>query len=284
VVAVPVQGAVVVPQSAAQMQLARAQAGCAQADAYQNYVTQVVNGQDATADSMNQVLQTLADNTSDPEVQDALLNSENQPNPINDALDQQLQSQASAYEASCQTRLAAAQAAVANDPSQQQVATAAAPAAAYAAAPGDASQGGYQPADPTAAGHAAVAAPAPQAPAPQAQQPQTGACPPSSPANVPQAKAPWGPWTPLGNTGLVFGVSRVDATTLTWRFLNAGQNTIAGMNFNYSFIDANSGQPSTQSDLLPYGLAPGQSVGGWAAYTANTKGNITLSITQISCQ
>jgi hypothetical protein len=56
------------------------------------------------------------------------------------------------------------------------------------------------------------------------------------------------------------------------------------MNFNYSYVDADSGQPATQSDVLPFALAPGQSVGGWAAYTANTRGNISLAITQISCQ
>lgn len=281
----PVAGAAVAPQPyiAAQTQLAQAQAGCAQADAYQNYVNQVVNQQSNTSDDINQVLQTLADNTSDPNLQNALLNSMNQPNPINDALDQQLQNQASAYEATCQTRLAAAQAAVAAYAPPQAAMAVPPDGAASAAQPSSAWQAGYQAGSGANTGQAPAAGQSP--PLDAAQPPQQGApCQPASPANLPPTKSPWGPWTPLGNTGLVFGVSRVDATTLTWRFLNAGPNTIASMNFSYSYVDATSGQPATQSDLLPFALAPGQSVGGWTAYTANTAGNITLSITQISCQ
>jgi hypothetical protein len=284
VVAIPVPGTGFVsqPQAVAQMQLAQAQAGCAQADAYQNYVNQVANQQNNTSDGINQMLQTLADNTSDPNLQNALLNSMNQPDPINDALDQQLQNQASAYEAACQTRLAAAQAAVAANASQQMAMTSAS-AVNAPEAPND-WQAGYQAGIAAASGQGAVAGQTNPAGTAQPQSPQAAVCQPASLANLPPASAPWGPWTPLGNNGLVFDVSRVNASTLTWRFFNAGPNTIASMNFNYSYVDANSGQPATLSDLLPFALAPGQSVGGWAAYTANTTGNITLSITQISCQ
>jgi hypothetical protein len=101
---------------------------------------------------------------------------------------------------------------------------------------------------------------------------------------LPTPQAPWGQWVPLGSTGLVFGVSRVDGNTLTWRFMNAGSQVVASMNFNYSYVDANSGQMATQGDVLPFALQPGKSLGGWAAYTANTRGNITIQITQITCQ
>src|SRR5208282_2065702 len=81
--------------AAAEARLQQAQTGCAQADAYQNYVSQVVNNQNTTSAGVDQILQTLADNTSDPDVQNALENSIGQPNPINDALDQQLENRAS---------------------------------------------------------------------------------------------------------------------------------------------------------------------------------------------
>jgi len=71
---------------------------------------------------------------------------------------------------------------------------------------------------------------------------------------------------------------------VTWRFFNAGSNTIAAMQFNYSYVDAGTGQNATQTDGLPYPLAPGQAAGGWAAYSANTRGDIKLAITQVSCQ
>lgn len=118
----------------------------------------------------------------------------------------------------------------------------------------------------------------------QRQQRHSQAHAPAAAANLPQPSGSWGPWVALGNSGLVFDVSRVNDSTLTWRFLNAGPNTIEGMQFNYSYVDATTGQPATQSDVLPFALAPAKSVGGWTAYTANTKGNITLTVTQISCQ
>lgn len=280
-VAVILPGGAVTPAqqyAAAQMQLQQAQVGCAQADAYQNYVNQIINRQNTLNDGINQVLQTLADNTSDPNVQDALLNSIGQPNPINDALDQQLQGQASAYETACQVRSAAAQNALSPD-SSQQAAGAAQPGAAVPAAVSDTTG---QAGDPSGVETAATQDPSGD-PAPQASS-QPVVCQPATALNPPEPQAPWGPWAALGDSGLVFGLSRVDANTVTWRFLNAGSNTITGMNFNYSFVDATSGQPTTQSDLLPFPLAPGQSVGGWTAYTANTKGSITFTITQISCQ
>lgn len=267
--------------AAAQAQLQAAQSSCAQADAYQNYVNSVINNQNNLSQGVDQILQTIADNTSDPDTQNAILGAIGQPNPINDALQQQLQAQVSTYESLCQNRLAAAQAAIPPDPSQQ-----AAPGT--AAQPGD---GTSAPLDPSAVTSSQQLATPPQD---TAQPPQAEAAP-SAPASgqactsgvtmpLPQVRSPWGSWVPLGDTGLVFGVSRVNATTLTWRFFNAGAQTVASMNFTYTFTDADTGQATTQSDLLPYALAPGQSVGGWAAYTANTRGNVSLQITQIACQ
>ncbi len=115
-----VQTPVVAPQlAAAQAQMKAAQTGCAQADAYQSYVNGVANSQNTTDQGIAQTLQTLADNTSDPNLHSALLNSIGQPNPINDALQQQLQGMASTYQNLCQTRMATAQAAVAQAQAQQ---------------------------------------------------------------------------------------------------------------------------------------------------------------------
>jgi hypothetical protein len=101
--------AVIEPSSVAQLQVAQAEASCAQAGAYQNYVNQLTNQQNTTSDGINQILQALASNTTDPNLQNALLNSMNQPDLINSALDQQLQNQANSFEVTCQTQLAAAQ-------------------------------------------------------------------------------------------------------------------------------------------------------------------------------
>lgn len=267
--------------AAAQARLQAAQNSCVQADAYQSYVNSVASNQNNLSQGVDQVLQTIADNTSDPDTQNAILSSIGQPNPINDALQQQLQAQAGTYETICQNRLAAAQAAMPPDSSAQSSPQPGAPqpnAPLPNAADG---QPGAVAADASSQG-AALAIPAGTPAAPPT--PQAQPCTSGVRMALPQANSPWGAWVPLGNTGLVFGVSRVNATTLTWRFLNAGSQTVASMNFNYTFVDANSGQATTQSDLLPYALQPGQSVGGWAAYTANTRGNVSLQITQIACQ
>jgi hypothetical protein len=53
------------------------------------------------------------------------------------------------------------------------------------------------------------------------------------------------------------------------------------MKFNYSYLDANTGQYQTGVDYLPGGLAPGAVIGGWAAFTANTYTQPTIQITEI---
>lgn len=271
------------PLTIAVAQMQAAQTGCAQADAYQNYVNGMANVQNTVDQGVAQTLQTLAANTSDPNLQNALLNSIGQPNPINDALQQQMQGMASTYETICQTRMANAQAALAQALEQPAAAAQAQPTnGTSVAAPG--AQPGNQ-AGPAASLPATVAgASSAQTQTAQPSVPAGAPCPPTAASSPPPPQAPWGTWAALGNTGLMFDVSRVNGTVVTWRFLNAGSNTISSMQFNYSYIDADSGQQATQQDLLPYPLGPGQSVGGWAAYTANTRGDVLISITQMSCR
>jgi hypothetical protein len=254
--------------AAALAQMQSAQAGCAQADAYQNYVNGAIAAQNTTDQGITQTLQTLAADTTDPNLQAALLSSIGQPNPINDALQQQMQNMASTYETICQTRTANAQAALSQSLGQ----------------PPPAPQG--QPANSTA-NQTPTPASSPDTASPTATQANASAdtpCPAASASNVPAPQAPWGAWSTLGNTGLVFDVSRVNDSTATWRFLNAGSNTISSVQFNYTYVDANTGQQATQQDVVPLPLAPGQSLGGWAAYTANTRGDIVISITQLTCR
>jgi hypothetical protein len=260
-----------------------AQAGCAQADAYQNYVNTVVSAQNTTDQGISQTLQTLAANTSDPDLQNALMSSIGQPDPINDALQQQMQGMASTYETVCQTRMSNAQSALAQSLGQSTPATPGQGANGSSVAspgvqPGAQAGPGANPA-PTAAVTSNLTAQT----AAQSSPPGDTPCAPTVASSLPSPQAPWGSWSPIGNTGLVFDVSRVNDTTSTWRFMNAGANTITSMQFNYTYVDANTGQQATQQDVLPYALAPRQSVGGWAAYTANTRGEIVISVTQISC-
>jgi hypothetical protein len=269
--------------AAAQAQMQAARAGCVQASAYQNYVNGVANSQNTTDQGIAQTLQTLADNTSDPNLQNALLSSIGQPNPINDALQQQLQNMASTYQNICQTRMANAQATITQAQAQQ--ATAAQGQTANGApVPAPYTQGGYHAGSATSQVQTGTGASSATTQAAAQPNSSTGApCPAAAASNLPSPSAPWGAWAALGNTGLVFDVSRVTGTTVTWRFLNAGSSTISSMQFSYTYVDANSGQQTTQSDILLFPLGPGQSFGGWAAYTANTLGSIVISVTQMSC-
>jgi hypothetical protein len=276
--------------AAAQAQVQEAQAGCAQADVYQSYVQGLENTQNTTDPGIVQTLQTLANDTSDPNLQSALLDAIGQPNPINDELQQKLQNMAGVNESICQTRKANAQAALAQARAQQATGVQG-QAANGASFPSSNVQGGYQAgyqaglaaAQAQAGGSGAGAS---NASTPAAAQPNAlpdAPCPSAAASNLPSLNPPWGPWAALGDTGLMFDVSRVNGTTATWRFLNAGSNMITSMQFNYTYIDAKSGQRTTQSDILPFPLAPGQTVGGFAAYTANTRGNVEISVTQMSC-
>lgn len=107
----------------------------------------------------------------------------------------------------------------------------------------------------------------------------------SSSQQPPAHKDPnlWGPWQFIGTTGVAVSVSRVNSKTLTWEFFNGRPDTITSLNFNYSFVDADSGQNTTQTDLLPFPLKTGGGIGGWTAYTANTRGGVNFAITQMTC-
>jgi hypothetical protein len=250
---------------------------------YQNYVTSVVSNQNNLNQGADQILQTIANNTSDPDTQAALLNAVGQPNPINDALQQQLQAQADTYQSICQAKMAAAQATAPPDPSQgaypQQQPDQPSPPDAQDDQPQAEAAPGGDPMSPPM-----NVEPPPPSGIPQGAPPQATPCASGVTMPLPAPQAPWGQWVPLGSTGLIFGVSRVNPTTLTWRFMNAGSQVVTSMSFNYSFVDANSGQMTTQNDVVPFALKPGKSVGGWTAYTANTRGNINIQITQIACQ
>lgn len=118
------------------------------------------------------------------------------------------------------------------------------------------------------------------------QQAASNACSAvSSPQQPPAHKDPnlWGPWQFIGSTGIAVSVSRVNSKTLTWAFFNGRPDTITSLNFNYSFVDADSGQNTTQTDLLPFPLKPGGEIGGWTAYTANTRGGVSFAVTQMTC-
>jgi hypothetical protein len=100
------------PMAQAQAQMLMAQNTCAQAAAFAN----TINGQAASAqvinDGIDQMLQILADNASDPDTQAAISGAIGQPDPINDALQEQLQNLASISQQNCQAQSDAAQAAL----------------------------------------------------------------------------------------------------------------------------------------------------------------------------
>lgn len=56
------------------------------------------------------------------------------------------------------------------------------------------------------------------------------------------AASSWGQWVFLGDTGVAIKVSRVDSKTLTWEFFNGRSDSITSLNFNYSYVDADTGQ------------------------------------------
>jgi hypothetical protein len=111
------------------------------------------------------------------------------------------------------------------------------------------------------------------------------ACPAVQPRAAQPSEDPvWGSWTYIATTGVAFGVSRVNNTTLTWRFFNGGPQKITSMNFTYTYVDADTGQTTTSKDILVFPLKPGGIFGGWTAYTANTRGNMSITITDMTCE
>ena len=103
-------------------------------------------------------------------------------------------------------------------------------------------------------------------------------------ATLPGAKADdWSYFMSVGNNVSVSFV-RVNNTTYAWKFRNDGYNTISYMKFNYSYIDADSGRYKTDVDFLPGSLRPGAVIGGWAAFSANTRAQPSIQITEINRQ
>ncbi len=78
----------------------------------------------------------------------------------------------------------------------------------------------------------------------------------------------WGPWQPFGGTGLSIRFVQVSRDICTWAFRNDSSRTLGGLNFRIDDINAETGQSESSNDLLPYSLRPGQSVGGWTAFSA----------------
>jgi hypothetical protein len=93
----------------------------------------------------------------------------------------------------------------------------------------------------------------------------------------------WTYFMALGNNVSVSFV-RVDNTTYAWKFRNDGYNTITDMKYTYSYIDADSGLSKTDADILPVPIKPGGVFGGWAAFSANTRFQPSLRITEINRQ
>jgi len=95
----------------------------------------------------------------------------------------------------------------------------------------------------------------------------------------------WGQWEPFGTTGISIRWSQVNRSTCTWAFRNDSNRTLKTLNFNITDINADTGQAESSSDLLPYPLRPGQSVGGWTAFSASAScGTVRLSSTDIEWQ
>jgi hypothetical protein len=114
----------------------------------------------------------------------------------------------------------------------------------------------------------------------------SNSCPSVASTQQPPAHkdAGWGPWAFLANTGVAVSVTHVDSKTLTWEFFNGRPDKITTLNFTYSYVDADTGQNVTKSDTVPLPLKPGDGLGGWTAYTANTRGTINIAVTQMNCQ
>jgi hypothetical protein len=113
----------------------------------------------------------------------------------------------------------------------------------------------------------------------------------SVPAEAQDAK--WTPWhsvdCPKLGCNLSVSFSQVvNTNTWTWKFRNDGTQSVY-IQFEYTYIDADSGQLTKQPDMFPKALAPGEAWGGWATYTANARWNpysggnpVTFRITSVT--
>jgi hypothetical protein len=90
----------------------------------------------------------------------------------------------------------------------------------------------------------------------------------------------WGPWMYVA-PGIEIQYARVNAKTWTWAFRNSNLAcTLQPFNFSYSYVDADTGQYVTQHDIEPLKLAPRRALGGWSAYTANSRTMPTIIINE----
>jgi hypothetical protein len=99
-----------------------------------------------------------------------------------------------------------------------------------------------------------------------------------------QGQTAWGPWAMAGDGSLQVRFARVNETTMTWAIKNNTTCQIKSFNFEYTFTDADTNQYTQLHDTVPLNLKPGESVGGWTAYTANTRGAISLVLPLTSCK
>jgi hypothetical protein len=90
-------------------------------------------------------------------------------------------------------------------------------------------------------------------------------------------------WTPFSyvSNGVSVSFARVANDTYTWKFHNGSSERIRYMKFSYSYIDAATGRYKTDTDVIPSPLRPGETFGGWAAYTANTRSQPTIRIVEV---
>ena len=96
------------------------------------------------------------------------------------------------------------------------------------------------------------------------------------------ASAYAGSWSTFLTCGSAVSVSyaKVDDKTYTWKFRNDGDRRITYLKFSYSYQDADTNQPKTETDTLPGSLKPGEILGGWAAFTANARSQPAIKILQ----
>jgi hypothetical protein len=93
------------------------------------------------------------------------------------------------------------------------------------------------------------------------------------PAALTAQPANWGPWQPCGDAVSVSFLEVTGTSVWTWRFRNDGPVPITYMDFYYT---DNTGR---NTDVLPSSMfKPGDILGGWAAFTANSLPTIQLNI------
>ena len=101
----------------------------------------------------------------------------------------------------------------------------------------------------------------------------------------PFAHADWGNWESFGSTGLSIRFAQVNRTTCTWAFRNDSSRTLKAFRFRIDDTNAESGQAETSTDLIPYALRPGQSVGGWTTFSADANcRDVRITSTDIEWQ